>query len=131
MLMSSRKEQDGLGSVDVPVEALWGAQTQRSINNFDIGGDRFPEDFIQTFALVKKAAARANCELGLLPALQTRLICQACDEIIAGRHAEQFPLVVWQTGSGTQTNMNLNEVIAKTGEKITVKRFARFQVGAE
>jgi len=118
MLMSSRKEQDGLGSVDVPVEALWGAQTQRSINNFDIGGDRFPEDFIQTFALVKKAAARANCELGLLPALQTRLICQACDEIIAGRHAEQFPLVVWQTGSGTQTNMNLNEVIANRANEI-------------
>ena len=118
MLMSSRKEQDSLGVVDVSADALWGAQTQRSINNFAIGDEHFPEDFIQTFALVKKAAARANYELGLLPELQTRLICQACDEIIDGRHAEQFPLVVWQTGSGTQTNMNLNEVIANRANEI-------------
>ncbi len=116
--MSSRKEHDSLGSVDVATEALWGAQTQRSLNYFKIGGERFPDDFIQVFALVKKAAARANHELGLLPTSQFSFIDKACDEIIAGQHAEQFPLVVWQTGSGTQTNMNFNEVIANRANEI-------------
>src|SRR5690606_16200997 len=113
--MSSRKETDSLGAIDVPEQALWGAQTQRSLQNFAIGltlqgGQRFPVEFIHAFARVKKAAALSNHELGLLPAALCHLITQACDEIAQGRHDDQFPLVTWQTGSGTQTNMNLNEV---------------------
>ncbi|MCG8381603.1 MAG: class II fumarate hydratase [Gammaproteobacteria bacterium] len=116
--MKTRKEHDSLGSIEVATEALWGAQTQRSIDNFAIGSECFPEDFIKVFALVKKAAARVNHDLGLLPALQTDLICQVCDEISAGQHADAFPLKVWQTGSGTQTNMNLNEVVANRANEI-------------
>jgi fumarate hydratase, class II len=121
--MSTRKETDSLGAVDVADSALWGAQTQRSLENFTIGtalpgGARFPLQFIHSFAQVKKAAALANHELGTLPAALCHLITQACDEIIAGRHDSQFPLVTWQTGSGTQTNMNLNEVIANRANEL-------------
>jgi fumarate hydratase, class II len=121
--METRKESDSMGSIDVPVTALWGAQTQRSLNYFASGsvlpgGQRFPLQFIRAFALVKKAAAQSNRELGLLPAQQAELIVQACDEIVQGNHDDQFPLVLWQTGSGTQTNMNLNEVIANRANEL-------------
>ena len=118
MSPSFRTEHDSLGEVEVPADVLWGAQTQRSLHFFAIGEHRFPPAFIRAFALVKKAAAQANCELGKLPADKTRLIVGACDEILQGRHADQFPLSVWQTGSGTQTNMNLNEVIANRGNEL-------------
>ncbi|MFM1897010.1 MAG: fumarate hydratase [Pseudomonadota bacterium] len=108
----TRTERDSLGEVQVPADSLWGAQTQRSLTYFAIGAQRFPTDFIHDFVLVKKAAAIANHKLGLLDAGLAELICQACDELLAGRHDGQFPLSVWQTGSGTQTNMNVNEVIA-------------------
>ncbi|MBU2098389.1 MAG: class II fumarate hydratase [Gammaproteobacteria bacterium] len=113
-----RTEHDSLGEVDVPAGVLWGAQTQRSLHFFAIGQDRFPPAFINAFALVKKAAALANHELGKLSADKKNLIVAACDEIIQGRHADQFPLSIWQTGSGTQTNMNLNEVIANRGNEL-------------
>ena len=114
----SRQETDSLGSIAVPHTALWGAQTQRAIDNFKIGHQKFPREFIYSFALVKKAAALTNQDLGTLPDHLCQLICQACDEIIAGQHDEQFPLVVWQTGSGTQTNMNFNEVIANRANEL-------------
>ncbi|MEX2132183.1 MAG: class II fumarate hydratase [Pseudohongiellaceae bacterium] len=107
-----RTETDSLGDIQVPVEALWGAQTQRSLQFFAIGDDRFPSGFIHDFVLVKKACALANLKLGHLDPRITELISNACDQILAGKHADQFPLSVWQTGSGTQTNMNVNEVIA-------------------
>lgn len=116
--MSSRQERDSLGSVAVPNEALWGAQTQRSLQNFNIGGQQLGREFIHAYAQIKKAAALANLELNKLDAKLCDLIVSACDEIIAGRHDNQFPLVVWQTGSGTQTNMNLNEVIANRANEL-------------
>jgi fumarate hydratase class II len=108
----AREEHDTLGIVEVPAGALWGAQTERARQNFPIGSQRFPARFIAAFALVKKACARANAALGNLDAARAARIASACDAILAGAHAEQFPLAVWQTGSGTQTNMNLNEVVA-------------------
>ncbi len=117
-MAGQRIERDSLGEVAIAAEALWGAQTQRSVQNFPIGGQRFPLAFIHDFALVKKAAALANCELGELTERCRALICAACDEIVAGRHDDQFPLVVWQTGSGTQTNMNVNEVIANRANEL-------------
>ncbi|HLT63198.1 MAG TPA: class II fumarate hydratase [Pseudohongiella sp.] len=113
-----RTEHDSLGEVQVPEDVLWGAQTQRSTHFFAIGQERFPASFIHSFALVKKAAALANHDLGKLPLEKQRLIVAACEEIIQGRHDTQFPLSVWQTGSGTQTNMNLNEVIANRGNEL-------------
>ena len=109
-----RVDKDSLGEVRVPTDKLWGAQTQRSIENFPIGRDRFVwgRRVIRALGLLKKAAALANGELGQLPADKVELIAQAADEVIAGRLDDQFPLVVWQTGSGTQSNMNANEVIA-------------------
>lgn len=114
----SRQESDSLGTINVPHSALWGAQTQRALANFDIGHQKFPSEFIRSFALVKKAAALSNRDLGTLPDHLCHVICQACDEIIAGQHDQQFPLVVWQTGSGTQTNMNFNEVIANRANEL-------------
>jgi len=114
----TRIEHDSLGAVVVPAEALWGAQTQRSLQHFRIGQDCFGERFIHAFALVKKAAALSNRALGALDETRCALIVQVCDEILAGQHAAQFPLSVWQTGSGTQTNMNLNEVIANRGNEL-------------
>ncbi len=108
----SRIETDSLGPIDVPEEAYWGAQTQRSLINFAIGQERMPLAVLHALALIKKAAARVNDRIGELPPDIARLIEQAADEILAGKHDEQFPLVVWQTGSGTQSNMNVNEVIA-------------------
>ncbi len=107
-----RTEYDSMGPVEVPADKYWGAQTQRSINNFRIGGDKMPVEVIRAFAILKKAAALTNNELGVLADDKTDLICRVCDEISEGLLDEHFPLVVWQTGSGTQTNMNVNEVIA-------------------
>ena len=110
--MQVRKETDSLGAVEVPADRYWGAQTQRSLSNFKIGGHRFSRGMIKAMGLVKKAAARTNHALGKLPADKCALIERAADEVIAGRLDDHFPLVVWQTGSGTQTNMNANEVIS-------------------
>ena len=110
-----RTESDSLGPVEVESSRLWGAQTQRSLENFRIGGQRFPRPLIRALGIVKKSAARANIELGELRALDApaqRALLAAADEVIRGEHDEMFPLVVWQTGSGTQTNMNANEVIS-------------------
>jgi len=103
-----------MGPVEVPSSAYWGAQTQRSINNFKIGGvqNRMPVEIIHAFAILKKAAALTNTELGVLEASKSEIIAQVCDEVLTGQHDSQFPLVIWQTGSGTQSNMNANEVIA-------------------
>ncbi|EST16291.1 MULTISPECIES: class II fumarate hydratase [Pseudomonas] len=108
----SRIETDSLGPVEVPEHAYWGAQTQRSLINFAIGQQRMPLAVLHALALIKKAAARVNDRNGALPADIARLIEQAADEVLDGKHDDQFPLVVWQTGSGTQSNMNVNEVIA-------------------
>src|SRR5688572_18275564 len=119
--MANRTESDTMGPVEVPAEALWGAQTQRSTQNFRIGGQRFSREMIRALGVVKKAAARANVDLGeleVLGAKERAALLQACDEVIAGRHDEHFPLVVWQTGSGTQTNMNANEVISNRAIQI-------------
>lgn len=110
--MDYRIEKDTMGEVKVPADKYWGAQTQRSLENFKIGGHRMPMEVIHAFAYLKKAAALANLELGVLSQEKSDLIGQVCDEILAGKLDDQFPLVVWQTGSGTQSNMNLNEVIA-------------------
>lgn len=110
--MSYRIEYDTLGEVQVLADKLWGAQTQRSLENFRIGGHRMPKEVVYALAIAKKAAALTNAELGVLPADKAQLISEVCDEILSGALDEHFPLVVWQTGSGTQTNMNVNEVIA-------------------
>ena len=110
--MKYRKEKDSIGTVNVPVEKYWAAQTQRSKENFKIGGQAMPIEVIHAFAILKKAAALTNAELGVLPKTKAKLIGRVCDEILAGKLDDQFPLVVWQTGSGTQSNMNANEVIA-------------------
>jgi fumarate hydratase class II len=112
--MSIRIEKDTMGPVEVPASAYWGAQTQRSINNFKIGGvqNRMPIEIIHAFAILKKAAALTNTELGVLEASKSEIIAQVCDEVLTGQHDSQFPFVIWQTGSGTQSNMNANEVIA-------------------
>ncbi len=117
--MEFRIEKDTMGEVQVPADKLWGAQTQRSINNFKIGPSAsMPLEIVYGFAYLKKAAAYTNCELGVLPVEKRDLIAAACDEILEGKHDDQFPLVVWQTGSGTQSNMNLNEVIANRAHQI-------------
>ncbi|MCE2612000.1 class II fumarate hydratase [Flavobacteriaceae bacterium D16] len=111
--MSYRIEKDTMGEVQVPADKYWGAQTERSRNNFKIGpAASMPLEVVYGFAYLKKAAAFANCELGVLPEKKRDLIAKVCDEILEGQHNDQFPLVIWQTGSGTQSNMNVNEVIA-------------------
>src|SRR3954467_11623480 len=109
---STRTETDSMGPIEVPSDRYWGAQTQRSLHHFSIGGDRMPTAVIRGRAILKKAAAQVNEALGKLPADKAKLLVQAADEVIAGEHADEFPLYVWQTGSGTQTNMNVNEVIS-------------------
>jgi len=116
--MEYRKERDTMGEVLVPADRLWGAQTQRSLENFKIGREKMPVEIIRALAVIKKAAARANYQLGLLAKEKQKAIQQACEEILAGGLDDNFPLVVWQTGSGTQTNMNLNEVIAHRANQI-------------
>ncbi len=108
----TRRETDSMGAIDVPADRYWGAQTQRSLHHFSIADDHMPAAVIRSMAVLKKAAALVNRDLGKLSDDEARLIVQAADEIIAGEHDEEFPLYVWQTGSGTQTNMNVNEVIS-------------------
>src|SRR4030043_1662850 len=110
--MATRIEKDTMGPVEVPADKYWGAQTQRSVNNFKIGDQLMPIEIIYAFAYLKKAAALANLDLGVLPEEKAHLIAKVCDEILEGKLDDQFPLVVWQTGSGTQSNMNANEVIS-------------------
>ena len=110
--MDYRIEHDTMGEVRVPANRCWGAQTQRSHENFPIGTEKIPQEIIHAFAVLKKAAALANCKIGNLDARRANAIAAACDEILAGKLDDEFPLVVWQTGSGTQSNMNVNEVVA-------------------
>lgn len=120
--MDFRIEKDTMGEVQVPSDKLWGAQTERSRNNFKIGAAAsMPLEIIYGFAYLKKAAAYTNCELNVLPVEKRDLIAQVCDEILEGKHDDQFPLVIWQTGSGTQSNMNLNEVIANRAQQLAGK----------
>ncbi len=120
--MDYRIEKDTMGEVKVPSDKLWGAQTERSRNNFKIGPSAsMPLDIIYGFAYLKKAAAYTNCELGVLAVEKRDLIAKVCDEILEGKHDDQFPLVIWQTGSGTQSNMNVNEVIANRAHQIAGK----------
>ncbi len=116
--MSYRIEKDTLGEVKVPADRYWGAQTQRSLENFRIGGERMPTEIVRAFAILKKAAALTNAEFAGLEADKVRIIVQVCDEILEGKLDDHFPLVVWQTGSGTQSNMNANEVIANRANEI-------------
>ena len=116
--MRTRTEHDTMGAIDVPAARLWGAQTQRSLLNFDISGERMPREMIRALAQIKRAAATVNLGLGLLDAPKARAIMAAADEVIAEVHLDEFPLVVWQTGSGTQTNMNLNEVLANRASEL-------------
>ena len=116
--MTTRTETDTIGTIEVPLNAYWGATTQRSLNNFKIGDMRIPKEIIQSLALAKKAAAFANCDLNVLSAEKKGLIATVCDEIINGKLDDAFSLIVWQTGSGTQTNMNINEVISNRAEVI-------------
>ena len=120
--MSYRIEKDTMGEVKVPADKLWGAQTERSRNNFKIGAPAsMPLEIIYGFAYLKKAAAYTNCDLGVLTEEKRDLIAEVCDEIIDGKHDDQFPLVIWQTGSGTQSNMNVNEVIANRAHLLSGK----------
>ena len=116
--MTTRSERDTFGPIDVPADKLWGAQTQRSLQNFDISGEQQPREIIRALAQVKRASAVVNHGLGLLDEKKTKAIVAAADEVIAGQHADEFPLVVWQTGSGTQTNMNVNEVLANRASEL-------------
>lgn len=116
--MNIRIEKDTMGQVEVPADKYWGAQTQRSKENFKIGDGTMPVEIIKAFAILKKAAAQTNVELGVLPSDKGELIAQVCDEILEGKLDDHFPLVVWQTGSGTQSNMNMNEVIANRAHVI-------------
>ncbi|MEZ5057178.1 MAG: class II fumarate hydratase [Saprospiraceae bacterium] len=113
--MEYRIEKDSMGEIQVPAEKYWAAQTQRSSENFKIGGQKMPVEIIKAFAILKKAAALTNMDCGVLAQEKAELIAKVCDEISAGKLDDQFPLVVWQTGSGTQSNMNVNEVIANRG----------------
>ncbi|MGB5274004.1 MAG: class II fumarate hydratase [Flavobacteriaceae bacterium] len=121
--MNFRIEKDTMGTVEVPADKYWGAQTERSRNNFKIGPSAsMPLDIIYGFAYLKKAAAYTNCDLGVLTKEKRDLIAKVCDEILAGKFDDQFPLVIWQTGSGTQSNMNVNEVIANRAHEIAGKK---------
>jgi len=126
-MSATRKERDSLGEIEVPADKLWGAQTQRSLQYFSIGRDLIPPEMTAAYAILKKAAAHANHAAGMLKDDAYKLIAQACDEVLAGKHNGQFPLHVWMTGSGTQFNMNVNEVIANrcsqlAGEPLGSKR---------
>jgi fumarate hydratase class II len=116
--MSNRSERDSFGPIDVPNDKLWGAQTQRSLEHFHISTERMPLELIHALASVKRAAARVNLDLGLLDGAKATAITQAADEVLADQHGGEFPLAVWQTGSGTQSNMNMNEVLANRGSEL-------------
>jgi fumarate hydratase class II len=117
--MEYRIETDSFGEIKVPVDKYYGAQTARSLMNFKIGGERFPAEMIRALGIVKKATALTNTELGVLAKDKAGLIVKAADEVIEGKLNDHFPLVVWQTGSGTQTNMNINEVISNRAIEMT------------
>src|SRR5262252_6999085 len=114
----TRTESDSMGPIEVPANVYWGAQTQRSLQHFNIGSDTMPPELIRAFGILKKAAALVNKELGKLPPEKALAIVQAADEVIAGKLNDHFPLRIWQTGSGTQTNMNANEVISNRAIEI-------------
>lgn len=116
--MEYRVERDSMGEIQVPIDVYWGAQTQRSLKNFKIGTEKIPMEVITAFAILKKAAAQVNHQLGKLDERRCSIIGQVCDEVLAGKLDDAFPLSVWQTGSGTQSNMNVNEVIANRGNEI-------------
>src|SRR2546428_7822794 len=116
--MASRIEKDTFGPIEVPAERLWGAQTQRSLQNFRIGSEKMPPALIKALAQVKRAAAQVNMDLRVLDSKKGRAIIEAADEVIAGKHDGEFPLAVWQTGSGMQTNLNMNEVLANRASEI-------------
>ena len=116
--MATRIEKDTFGPIEVPADKLWGAQTQRSLQNFKISTEKMPPALVKALAQVKRAAARVNCDLNVLDEKKANAIIAAADEVIAGAHDGEFPLAVWQTGSGTQTNMNMNEVLANRASEI-------------
>lgn len=126
--MSYRIEHDTMGEVKVPADKLWAAQTQRSLENFKIGTEKMPVELIQSFAYLKKSLALVNNDLGKLDNAKKDAIVKACDEIIASKHNDEFPLAIWQTGSGTQTNMNLNEVIANLATKLNGMDFTKEKI---
>src|SRR5262245_3999195 len=116
--MQTRVEKDTFGPIEVPADRLWGAQTQRSLHHFKISGERMPRALVHALALVKKAAALVNMDLKTLDPKKGQAIVAAADEVLAGTHDDEFPLMVWQTGSGTQSNMNANEVLANRASEI-------------
>ena len=117
-MTSSRSEKDSMGPIDVPADKLWGAQTQRSLEHFRISTEKMPTALIQALALTKRAAAKVNADLGLLSTEKASVIIEAADEVLSGQHPDEFPLAVWQTGSGTQSNMNMNEVLANRASEL-------------
>src|SRR5580765_4025042 len=117
-MSSTRIEKDTFGPIEVPADRLWGAQTQRSLEHFRISTERMPPELIQALAWVKRAAASVNLSLGALTAEKAQAISAAADEVLAGKWPDEFPLVVWQTGSGTQSNMNMNEVLANRASEL-------------
>ena len=117
-----RIERDSMGEMKVPADRYWGAQTQRSYQNFRIGTERMPLEIIHAFGVLKRAAAMANHRLGRLDDARFQAVCAACDEVTAHKLDDHFPLVVWQTGSGTQSNMNVNEVVANRGNELAGER---------
>src|SRR6266849_6367138 len=129
--VKTRTESDSMGKIEVPSNVYWGAQTQRSLLHFDIGRDVMPPELIRAFGILKKACALVNQDLGKLPADLAKLITQAADEVIAGTLDDQFPLRIWQTGSGTQTNMNVNEVISNRAIEISGGPNGREMMGSK
>jgi len=129
--METRIEKDTMGEIHVPADCLWGAQTQRSLENFKIGEETMSPGLIQAFGYLKKASAMANASFGILSREKEELICKVCDEIIQGDLYDQFPLKVWQTGSGTQTNMNVNEVIANRAHILSGKKLGQASLGID
>ncbi|CCG87237.1 class II fumarate hydratase [Erwinia piriflorinigrans] len=117
-MAAHRVEKDSMGPIEVPADKLWGAQTQRSLEHFRISSEKMPVELVYALAQTKRAAARVNCDLGLLPAERAVAIVQAADEVLTNKHQGEFPLAIWQTGSGTQTNMNMNEVLANRASEI-------------
>lgn len=117
-MTTHRREKDSMGAIDVPADKLWGAQTQRSLEHFRISTEKMPVSLIQALALTKRAAAKVNLDLGLLAADKANAIISAADEVLAGKHPDEFPLAIWQTGSGTQSNMNMNEVLANRASEL-------------
>jgi len=126
--MEYRIERDTMGEIQVPADKLWGAQTQRSLQNFKISGEKMPIEVVYAMAIVKKASALANQRLGVLDGDKAAVIAEAVDEILAGQWDDQFPLVVWQTGSGTQTNMNVNEVVAHRANQLLAERGSELRI---